>query len=80
MIAVPPLFKMIQESAGTEWREMYQVFNMGARLEIFTDKDTAADIVRIATSFGIDAQISGYVEASDKKELTIESEYGTFRY
>jgi phosphoribosylformylglycinamidine cyclo-ligase len=80
MIAVPPLFKMIQESAGTEWREMYQVFNMGARLEIFTDKDTAADIVRIAESFGITAQVSGYVEASDKKELTIESEYGTFKY
>jgi phosphoribosylformylglycinamidine cyclo-ligase len=78
--AVPPLFRMIQESAGTDWREMYQVFNMGARLEIYTDAKTAEDIVRIAGGFGIDAQVSGYFEDADKKELLIESEYGRFTY
>jgi len=80
LLPVPPLFKLIQESAGTDWREMYQVFNMGQRLEIYTDKDTAEAIVALAKSFGIDAQISGYVEDADKKEVRIESEYGSFLY
>ncbi|MES2702467.1 MAG: AIR synthase related protein [Bacteroidota bacterium] len=80
LLPVPPLFKMIQESAGTEWREMYQVFNMGQRLEIFTDKDTAAGIVEIAKSFNIAAQISGHIEAAEQKEVVIESEYGRFIY
>jgi phosphoribosylformylglycinamidine cyclo-ligase len=80
LLAVPPLFTMIQESAGTDWREMYQVFNMGQRLEIFTDKNTAAAIIAIAAGFGIDAQISGYVEDADKKEVVIESPYGRFAY
>jgi phosphoribosylformylglycinamidine cyclo-ligase len=80
LLPAPPLFKMIQQSAGTDWREMYQVFNMGQRLEIFTDQKTAEGIVAIAAGLNIDAQISGYVEHAEKKELIIESEYGTFRY
>mgnify|MGYP000583496216 CR=1 FL=1 len=80
LLPIPPLFKMIQESAGTDWREMYQVFNMGQRLELFTDKETAENIIAIAAEFGIDACISGYVEAADKKEVVIESPHGTFKY
>lgn len=80
LLPVPPLFKMIQEAAGTDWKEMYQVFNMGQRLEIYTDKETAIAIIEIAKSFNIDAQISGCVETSDKKEVIIESEYGHFEY
>lgn len=80
LLPPPPLFKMIQESAGTAWKEMYQVFNMGQRLEIFTDQQTAERIIEIAKSFQIDAQISGYVAPSDKKEVIIESEYGNFSY
>lgn len=80
LLPIPPLFTMIQESAGTEWREMYQVFNMGQRLEIFTDENTAKEIVKISESFGIAAQVSGYVEASATKEVVIESEHGRFVY
>ncbi len=80
LLPVPPLFKMIQATAKTEWREMYEVFNMGQRLELFTDKETAKSIIEIANSFNIDAVISGYITDSDKKELIIESEYGNFKY
>lgn len=80
LLPVPPLFRLIQESAGTDWKEMYQVFNMGQRLEIFTDRDTAKELVSIAQSFNIEAQISGYVEQSESKEVVIESPYGSFRY
>ena len=80
LLPAPPLFTMIQESAGTDWREMYQVFNMGQRLEIFTDKDTAEAIIAIAQKFNIEAVISGYVEAAEQKEVVIESPYGTFNY
>jgi phosphoribosylformylglycinamidine cyclo-ligase len=80
LLPVPPLFTMIQQSAGTGWREMYQVFNMGQRLEIFTDSETAADIVAIARGFKIDAQISGRVEAAAQKEVVIESSHGHFLY
>lgn len=80
LLPVPPLFTMIQQSAGTDWKEMYQVFNMGQRLEIYTDKETATAIVEISKSFNIDAQVSGYVEAADKKEVIVESPYGTFSY
>lgn len=80
LLPAPPLFTMIQESAGTDWREMYQVFNMGQRLEIFTDKDTAQAIIEIAKKFNIEATISGYVEAAEQKEVVIESPYGTFNY
>lgn len=80
LLPVPPLFSMIQQSAGTNWREMYQVFNMGQRLEVFTDKDTAEAIIEIARSFNIDAQVSGYVERAEAKEVVIDSPYGTFSY
>ncbi len=80
LLPVPPLFRMIQEAAGTDWKEMYQVFNMGQRLEFFTDKATAAHIVQIAADFHIEAQVSGYVEAAEQKEVVIESPYGTFSY
>lgn len=80
LLPAPPLFKLIQESAGTDWKEMYQVFNMGQRLEIFTDKITAESIIEICRGFNIEAQISGYVEDADKKEVVIKSEYGTFTY
>ncbi len=80
LLPVPPLFNMIQESAGTGWREMYQVFNMGQRLELFTDKDTAESIIAIARSFNIDAQVSGYVENAPQKEVVIESLHGRFVY
>ncbi len=80
LLPIPPLFNMIQQSAGTDWREMYQVFNMGQRLELFTDKDTAKEIIEIAKSFNIDAQVSGYVENAEKKEVVIESEHGRFVY
>jgi len=80
LLPVPPLFTMIQEAAGTSWKEMYQVFNMGQRLEIFTDRDTAEGIISISRSFNIDARISGYVEKSEKKEVVIESVLGRFVY
>lgn len=80
LLPAPPLFKLIQESAGTPWKEMYQVFNMGQRLEIFTDKETAAAIIEISSRYNIAAQISGYVEAAEKKEVRIESPYGVFNY
>ena len=80
LLPIPPLFNMIQESAGTGWREMYQVFNMGQRLEIFTDRDTAAEIVAISQSFNIDAVVSGVVEKAEKKEVIIDSTHGSFSY
>jgi phosphoribosylformylglycinamidine cyclo-ligase len=80
LLPIPPLFNLIQSAAGTEWREMYQVFNMGQRLEIFTDRDTANGIIAIAKEFNIEAQISGYVELAEKKEVVIESQHGSFRY
>ncbi|RYE25811.1 MAG: phosphoribosylformylglycinamidine cyclo-ligase [Sphingobacteriales bacterium] len=80
LLPVPPLFNLIQKSAGTDWKEMYQVFNMGQRLEIYTDKETAAAISEISKSFGIDAQISGYVEDADKKEVVIDGPNGRFTY
>ena len=80
MFALPPLFRMIQESSGTDWKEMYKVFNMGHRLEIYTNEKAAQEMIQIAKEFNIEAQIVGHVEASDKKQLTIKSEFGTFEY
>jgi phosphoribosylformylglycinamidine cyclo-ligase len=80
LLPIPPLFRMIQEAAGTSWQEMYQVFNMGQRLEIYTDQATAQAIIAISKSFNIDAQISGYVAAAAQKEVRIESEMGVFEY
>ncbi len=78
--AIPPLFTMIQEAAGTDWREMYQVFNMGARLEIYCNPAAAKSIVAIAQGFGIAATVSGRVEAAAQKELVIEGPHGAFVY
>lgn len=80
LFPVPPLFKLIQENSGTDWKEMYQVFNMGHRMELYVSPETADDIMAISTSFGVDAQIIGRVEASENKKLTISSDKGTFEY
>ena len=80
LFPVPPLFKLIQENSGTDWKEMYQVFNCGHRMEVYVPENIAQDIIAISKSFNVDAQIVGRVEASETKKLTIESEYGTFTY
>lgn len=80
MFPVPPLFKLIQEQSNTDWREMYQVFNSGHRMELYVRPEVAADIIAISESFNVKAQIVGRVEASEEKQLTITSEYGTFKY
>jgi phosphoribosylformylglycinamidine cyclo-ligase len=74
LFAVPPLFKTIKEQSGTDLHEMYKVFNMGHRLEMYTDEKTAAEIIAIAKTFNLDAQIVGYTESSKTKELVIEAE------
>lgn len=80
LLEVPAIFTAIQEAAGTSWKEMYQVFNMGQRLEVFTDRETAEALVLLAESFRIEARISGYVEQAPGKSLRIESPYGIFEY
>jgi len=80
LFPIPPLFKLIQEQSGTTFQEMYQVFNMGHRMEIYVDESIAQGIIEIAKSFNVAAQIIGRVEASDAKQLSIESEFGTFKY
>lgn len=77
---LPPVFKLIQEESGTSWKEMYQVFNMGHRMEIYTDRSTADKIISISNGFNIEAKIVGRVEDSMNKKLTISSSYGTFEY
>ncbi|GIM56946.1 phosphoribosylformylglycinamidine cyclo-ligase [Capnocytophaga canimorsus] len=80
LFEVPPLFKLIQEESKTDWKEMYQVFNCGHRMELYVNKAIAEDIIAISKSFNVDARIVGRVETSDRKQLTIKSEYGTFLY
>ena len=80
LFPVPPLFKMIQEQSGTDWQEMYKVFNMGHRMEVYVTPDRAQEVIDITRSFGIDAQIIGFVEKADKNSLVIESEFGHFEY
>ena len=80
LFPIPPLFKLIQEQSGTAFQEMYQVFNMGHRMEIYVDESIAQSIIDIAKSFNVAAQIIGRVETADAKQLTIESEFGTFKY
>jgi phosphoribosylformylglycinamidine cyclo-ligase len=80
LFQVPPLFKLIQEQSGTDWKEMYQVFNCGHRLELYVKPKVADDLITIAKSFNVDAQLLGRVEESPSKKLTIKSEYGTFEY
>ena len=80
LFPIPPLFKTIQEQSGTDWKEMYKVFNMGHRMEIYLAPENAQTVIDIARSFNIDAQIVGFVEPADKNSLIIESEYGKFEY
>lgn len=76
----PPLFRIIQEESGTPWEEMYKVFNMGHRMELYVEPEAADEIIDISRSFGVDAKIIGHVENSDRPHLTIRSPYGTFQY
>ena len=80
LFPVPPLFQLIQEQSKTDWKEMYQVFNCGHRMEVYVPAAVAQDIIEISKSFNIDAQIVGRVEKVENKKLTIISEYGTFEY
>jgi len=80
LFPVPPLFQLIQEQSKTDWKEMYQVFNCGHRMELYVPAEVAQGIIEISKSFNIDAQIVGRVEKSESKKLTITSEYGTFEY
>ena len=80
MFPVPPLFKLIHEQSKTDWKEMYQVFNCGHRMELYVSPEVAQDIIAISKSFQVDAKIIGRVEASDKKQLSIYSEFGEFIY
>lgn len=80
LFPVPPLFKLIHEESGTSWQEMYKVFNMGHRMELYVPQEIAADLIKISKSFGVDAQVIGHVEASDKKQVTVRSEFGEFVY
>ena len=80
LMPVPPLFRLIQEQSGTDWREMYQVFNMGHRMEIYVTPDDAPAVIGIAGSFGIEAQVIGHVEDATSNRLTITGEHGTFEY
>jgi len=80
LFPVPPLFQLIQEQSNTDWKEMYQVFNCGHRMELYVPSATSNDIIEISKSFGVDAQIVGRVDASENKRLTIQTEYGVFEY
>jgi phosphoribosylformylglycinamidine cyclo-ligase len=80
MFPIPPLFKLIQEQSKTDWKEMYQVFNCGHRMELYVSPEVAEDIILISKSFNVNARVIGCVEASQSKKLTIKSEFGQFVY
>ena len=80
LFETPPLFSIIQKESSTEWKEMYKVFNMGHRMELYVDPNVAEEIVNISKSFGVNAKVIGRVEPNDIKKLTIRSEHGTFEY
>jgi phosphoribosylformylglycinamidine cyclo-ligase len=80
LFACPPLFRMIQQESGTAWREMYQVFNMGHRMELYLPEKHAQQVIDIAKSFQLDAQVIGRVEAAEGKKVTVKSEFGEFVY
>jgi len=80
LFEIPPLFKLIQEQSSTDWKEMYQVFNCGHRMELYVPQEIANDIITISNSFNVDAKIVGRVESSSEKKLTIKSIYGEFVY
>lgn len=80
LFPVPPLFSLIQEQSGTDWREMYKVFNMGHRMEIYVSPEDAAKVMAVSESFGIEARVVGHVEDATANRLTISGEHGTFEY
>ena len=80
LFPIPPLFKLIKEESATDWKEMYKVFNMGHRMEIYTAEENAQQIIHISREFGVEARIIGHVEDAEHNHLTIKSEYGTFEY
>jgi phosphoribosylformylglycinamidine cyclo-ligase len=80
LFPIPPLFELIQAQSATDWREMYKVFNMGHRFEIYLPPEMAQGVIEIAESFGVQAQIVGHVEACESRRLTIKSDKGTFDY
>jgi phosphoribosylformylglycinamidine cyclo-ligase len=80
MFPLPPLFKLIREESGTPWQEMYKVFNMGHRMEVYIPREIAENIIQISRSYGIDAQVVGYCVKATGKRLIIQSKYGTFKY
>lgn len=80
LFPTPPLFQMIQQQSHTPWQEMYKVFNMGHRFEVYTDQETAQEVIKISKTFNVDAQIIGRCEASDTKQVTVKSEHGEFNY
>jgi len=80
LFPTPPLFRLIQQESGTDWKEMYQVFNMGHRMELYVPEAIAENILQISKGFNIDAQVIGYCKKSSEKKVTIISEYGTFTY
>lgn len=80
LLPTPPLFKLIQQQSGTDWKEMYKVFNMGHRMEIYLEEKYAQEAIAISKSFGVDAQVIGRVESSSEKQVTIKTEAGEFKY
>ena len=80
MFPIPPLFKLIQEQSKTDWKEMYQVFNMGHRFELYVPEEVVDDIIEISESFNVQAQVVGHVEAAPTKELLIQTAMGSFEY
>jgi phosphoribosylformylglycinamidine cyclo-ligase len=80
LFPTPPLFAMIQQESGTSWREMYQVFNMGHRLEVYVEETMAHELISIAKSFGVEAQVIGHCEGSEGSKVTVSSSHGTFEY
>jgi phosphoribosylformylglycinamidine cyclo-ligase len=80
LFPIPPLFKIIQDASQTPWQEMYKVFNMGHRFELYVPAEIAQEIIDISTSYGVDAQIVGRCESADAPHLTITSPFGTFCY
>lgn len=80
LFPLPPLFRTIQQQSGTEWEEMYKVFNMGHRMEVYLPSEYANEVIAVSKAFGVDAQVVGHIEESDRKELILKSEFGEFRY
>jgi phosphoribosylformylglycinamidine cyclo-ligase len=80
LFPVPPLFKLIHEESKTSWQEMYKVFNMGHRMELYVPQEIAGELIAISQSFGVEAQIIGRVEKAETKKVTVQSEFGVFEY